>query len=373
MMPHRALSLEGGKVLVGKGQPGEYHGRQMSDGERVALYLLGQCVCTPPGSVVIIDEPELHMHRALMDKFWNKVEELCADKTLVYITHDLDFAVTRRQSHIAWVKSYGGASWEWAFVERTDELPDALKLEILGTRKPILFCEGERGGLDHVVYQLVFPQRHVIPRGGSEKVVEATKALLGNPGLHPYQPAGLVDRDVRTDTEVQALLSHNVFTLSFAEIENLLCCEELVKLAAFHLALDPVEVVNAVTSTVRDALNAERELQAALRAERRLRYKLSTYTRRGNDEAGLTNGLSELISGIDVNAEMAACRAEIQAAAAAGLNDMLRVYNRKSLCSRIAPCFGLVQGGYQDLLFRLLNGAHAASYLSALRFNLPSL
>ena len=373
MMPHRAISLEGGKVLVGRGQPGEYQGRHMSDGERVALYLLGQCICTPPGSVVIVDEPELHMHRALMDKFWNKVEELCSDKTIIYITHDLDFAVTRHQSRITWVKAFDGSAWEWEFVDRNDDLPDALQLEILGTRKPILFCEGERGGLDHVIYQLAFPSRHVVPRGGGEKVAEATKALLANPNLHPFQPAGIVDRDVKAEPEVQALLANGVHVLPFAEIENLLCCEELIQLTAQHLGLDPTTAVGSIARLIQEALTAELELQVTLRAERRIRYKLSTYTRRGNDEAGLAQGVAELFGSVDAASEVAIARAEIQEAVGAGLNGILRVYNRKSLCARISPTLGLVQGGYQELLLRLLNGPNSIEYLNALRKHLPAL
>ncbi len=55
LMPHRSVSLHDGKVVVDKGTPAEYHGKDMSDGERVALYLLGQCLCAPLNSILIID------------------------------------------------------------------------------------------------------------------------------------------------------------------------------------------------------------------------------------------------------------------------------------------------------------------------------
>jgi hypothetical protein len=373
MMPHRILSLEGGKVLIGKGSPRQYNGREMSDGERVALYLLGQCVCAPAGSIVVVDEPELHMHRALMDKFWNKVEELCSDKTIVYITHDLDFAVTRRASKLIWVKSYDGSGWTWDFVDRKSDMPDALHLEILGTRRPILFCEGERGGLDHVLYQLAYPHRHVIPRGSAMKVVEGTKSLNDNAGLYPYEAAGLVDRDVKSQDEIEALIKYGVHILDFAEIENLLCAESLIRLVAAHLAHEPNFVVGKVTQMVRDALKSELELQATLRAEKRLRYKLSCFSKSDNNETGLTDGLNSLFSGIHVPTEYAKAKTELLAALDGGLNDMLKLYNRKSLCARISPCFGLANGGYQDLLLRLLNGTQAYQYLDALRELLPSL
>lgn len=50
ILPHRTISLEDGKVSVKHVYLGkEYHGKEMSDGERVALYLMGQCLCAPPG------------------------------------------------------------------------------------------------------------------------------------------------------------------------------------------------------------------------------------------------------------------------------------------------------------------------------------
>lgn len=96
VMPHREIQFTDGKVLVRKADQPEYHGKEMSDGERVALYLMGQCLCAPEGSVVIIDEPEIHLHKSLMGRLWDKIETLCPKKTFIYITHDLDFASSRK-------------------------------------------------------------------------------------------------------------------------------------------------------------------------------------------------------------------------------------------------------------------------------------
>lgn len=374
MMPHRSLSLEGGKVLVGKGTPSQYHGKDMSDGERVALYLLGQCVCAPEGAIVIVDEPELHMHKSLMDKFWNKVEELCVGKTLVYITHDLEFAASRPSATKIWVRSYDPNGWTWSEIESTEELPEPLLLEILGSRKPLLFCEGDRGGLDHTIYQLCYPAVHVVPRGGSEKVAEATKSLATTPQLHSFRARGIVDRDVRSDLEIATLAAQGVDVLNYAEIENLLCIEQLVSSVANHLSLNGPTVVAAVTDFVKAALCSELEAQVVLRAERRIRYLLAQYAKSYNDEAGLSQGMATLVASVDIQSIVAAARKDFADAMATGsLNVMLRIYNRKTLCDRISTCFGLTNGGYKELLLRLLNGKDAKFYLSALQQELPSI
>lgn len=60
IMPQRAVSFADGKVMAQKTGQDEYHGQEMSDGERVMLYLIGQCLCIPENSIIIIDEPEIH-------------------------------------------------------------------------------------------------------------------------------------------------------------------------------------------------------------------------------------------------------------------------------------------------------------------------
>lgn len=374
LMPHRSVSLHDGKVVVDKGTPSEYHGKDMSDGERVALYLLGQCLCAPANSVLIIDEPELHLHKSLMDKLWNKVEELCPDKTLVYITHDLDFAASRAGAAKIWVQSYKTGAWAWTEVPYDDVLPEALVLELIGNRKPILFCEGDRGGLDHTIYQICYPHLHVVPRGGSEKVVEATKALRGNASLHTLSAYGIVDRDVRSDSECNALIASGVQVLELAEIENLFCLEAVVRLAAEKLSINPDAAVLAVTEYLATAFGDEFEAQIVMHAERRIRYHLSTYSKASSDEQGLEQGLNDLLAGLKISTIVTDARSTLSAALASGnLNQMLRVYNRKSLSERISTCFGLKHGEYPELVIRVMKSADGVPFVNAIRSSLPQL
>jgi len=374
LMPHRTISLHDGKVVVDQGMLSEYHGKDMSDGERVALYLLGQCLCAPARSVLIIDEPELHLHKSLMDKLWNKVEELCPDKMLVYITHDLDFAASRAGATKIWVQNYRSGAWSWEEVPSDDVLPEALILELIGNRKPILFCEGDRGGLDHTIYQICYPHLHVVPRGGSEKVVEATKALRGNTALHTLSASGVVDRDVRSDDECTALSASGVEVLGLAEVENLFCLEDVVRLTAAKLSLDPNDTVLAVTQYVYTAFVGEFEAQIVMHAERRIRYHLSTYSKTSSDEQGLEKGLNDLLAGLEISIIVEDTRNTLSAALASGdLNQMLRVYNRKSLAERISSCFGLKHGEYPALVIRTMKGADGVPFRSAIRASLPQL
>lgn len=135
IMPHREISFLDGKVMARKSGQSEYHGQEMSDGERVALYFIGQCLCLADNSVIIIDGPEIHLHKSLVDKLWNKIEELIQNKLLIYITHDLDFASSRTDAHKIWIKAYNGSNlWEWEEIPIDEKLPEGLMLEIIGNR-----------------------------------------------------------------------------------------------------------------------------------------------------------------------------------------------------------------------------------------------
>ncbi|MBI5504537.1 MAG: AAA family ATPase [Deltaproteobacteria bacterium] len=374
LMPHRRINFLDGKVIVESGSPGEYHAKEMSDGERVTLYLLGQCLCAPSGAMLVIDEPELHLHRSLMDKLWNKVEALCPDKTFVYLTHDLDFAASRVDAKKIWLRSFNGTAWEWDYVPNEKALPEALVLEILGSRKPLLFCEGERGGLDHTIYQLCYPDMHVVPRGGAEKVVEATKALLANTALHGFAAAGIVDRDVRSQSEVTALEASGIQVLRFAELENLLCAERLIAAVAVHLLRDPATTVSEVTKFVVAALTGEMEAQVSAHAAQRVRYHLSCYSRASADEQGLRDGVTDLLRTLGLDAIIADTRLMFAAALETGrLDEILRLYNRKSIADRISQCFGLAKGEYVPLVIRLLKAADGMAFADLLRNELPRL
>ena len=131
-MPHREISFLDGKVTAKKVGQAEYHGQEMSDGERVILYFIGQCLSLPEHSVIIIDEPEMHLHKSLVDKLWNRIESQIQNKLIIYITHDLEFASSRTDAMKFWVKEYNGSDiWIWEEIPTDEALPESLMLEII--------------------------------------------------------------------------------------------------------------------------------------------------------------------------------------------------------------------------------------------------
>lgn len=101
VFPHRDIDFTDGKVSASfthGGTPIKYKGKDMSDGERVALYLMCQALGVPANKTIIIDEPELHLHRSIMNRLWSAIEQERKDCLFIYITHDTQFAANHQQS-----------------------------------------------------------------------------------------------------------------------------------------------------------------------------------------------------------------------------------------------------------------------------------
>lgn len=375
IMPHREISFMDGKVMARKTGQDEYHGQEMSDGERVILYLIGQCLCIPENSIIIIDEPEIHLHKSLVDKLWNQIEAQIQNKLLIYITHDLDFAASRTDAKKIWIQEYNGNNqWIWQETPIDEDLPEALMLEIIGNRKNVIFCEGESGKLDSSIYQLVYPNFHIIPRGGGDKVIVATKALRANTTLHHLSAYGIIDSDYKEPEEIMALRGHNIHTISVAEIESLFCIEPIIRIISEHLELDPDQKVNEVIDYLTTSLTSEFDVQVSSKAAKMVEYKLGAYSKESNTQQGLVDGLNTTLSRIDIPAIYEETRTAYQDAIDnRNLEQLLLIYNRKSLPNRISAIFGLTNGEYGKLLVRLLKGSRQNEIVAALKQYLPEL
>ena len=374
IMPQREISFEDGKVMAAKAGQAEYHCKGMSDGERVTLYLIGQCLCAPDNSIIIIDEPEIHLHKSLMARLWNKVEEVCPNKLLVFITHDLDFAASRKEAKKLWIKnSDGAANWIWEEVPEIETIPENLVIEIIGNRKNIIFCEGEKASYDTILYQAAFPDYHIVPRGGCEKVIESTKAVRGNPSLHHLQAFGIIDSDYRTTDEINALRDACIYTINVAEIENLFCIEPILRIVAANQHLDANATAAAVTTFIINSLTDEFDVQVTSHAQREIQFRLNAYTKARHTEQGLNDGITIVLNSICIAAIYADSRALYQQAIDENsLEKALRLYNRKNLPKRISASFGLANNEYANIVVRLLKSDKKSEIVAAIQNFTPT-
>jgi AAA domain, putative AbiEii toxin, Type IV TA system len=215
LLPHRALKLLEASIDVVTPKAGEppYAGSDMSDGERAIFYFLGQCLVAPGDCVIIIDEPEGHVHKAILGPLWDAIEKARPDCGFLYITHDLDFAATRPAAAKYFIRAYthNPQSWEIAELPTDTGLPDQLVAEIVGSRKPILFVEGDRGSLDVTFYRHQYVDFTIVPIGGCDAVIHSVATYKNSGALHWLDAKGLIDADHRSAAVLAELEATHVY------------------------------------------------------------------------------------------------------------------------------------------------------------------
>lgn len=259
-----------------------YNAAGMSDGERVCLYMICQVLCAPQDVCIIIDEPELHLHPSIMHRLWADLEQARPDCHFIYVTHDTDFAAQHGEADIIWIKSFDGENWDYEKLKsdylpgslKSDYLPDSLLLSILGNRKNVLFVEGKEGGYDYQLYSRVFRKSLVIPCGSCRNVIERVKAYGQSPYLHHLKVAGLIDRDYRTQHEIDGLMKENVYCLKVAEMENLFLTQELLTYYQKKMAL-PEKILSVIYRKGMEHFRSDLKKQISNALKSDLRYHLS--------------------------------------------------------------------------------------------------
>lgn len=279
MFPQNRLVRKFGFIeLTASDKNGEvYTPERMSDGEKIVFYLIGATLCACPNALLIIDQPEVLLHDSIKNTLWDEIEALRPDCTFVYLTHDIHFATSRMDGKCLWIRSYDGENkiWDYELIENNDSFPEELYIEILGSRKPILFVEGnESNSIDNRLYPLVFPDYMVKPMGGCQKVIETTKAFRQLNDFHTLDSMGIIDRDRRLQTETEYLREQRIFVPNVAEVENLLLLEPVIKTVARRMMKDPDAVFSQVKENVVRLFEKDLESQVILHARHRVRKKL---------------------------------------------------------------------------------------------------
>ena len=187
VITHRKLKICAGKIEVEsiEGISETYNGNLMSDGERAIFHFIAEVVSAEENSLIIIDEPENHLHNSILERLWNEIESARQDCVYLYITHNLDFARTRNNTQIVWIKNMiDKQKWDYALLD-SNEFSDDLLLEILGNRQGVLFVEGTQDkSIDRKLYSRLFPKYSIMPLEGCASVIQATKAYNKLPMLH---------------------------------------------------------------------------------------------------------------------------------------------------------------------------------------------
>lgn len=299
LIEHRTLYCDDSFNLHIKYDDKSYPAYKMSDGEREIFYVVGRVLSAKESSLIVIDEPELHLHKAILNKLWDTLENKRNDCLFVYLTHDVDFASTRNAKR-CWLKSYNAGVFEHWDIEPviSDEIPEALLMRLLGSRKKILFCEGKDGSLDRSIFEAIFPDFTITPVATCKDVINYTRAF--NKIKTKYAEAyGLIDRDFRDGAQLEKLETENVFSYDVAEVENLFLLEDFIN--GFAVFKNEEINVDEIKSRVLRMLENEVEKQAALYVSSCIDfYFKESHLNKGLTKDDINNNFQQFISGIQI-------------------------------------------------------------------------
>jgi ABC-type cobalamin/Fe3+-siderophores transport system ATPase subunit/ArsR family metal-binding transcriptional regulator len=380
VFPQRDIDFEDAKVTATLSRDDAqllcYKGNEMSDGERVGLYLIAQCLCVSKNKTIIIDEPEIHLHRSIMNRIWTEIEKERQDCFFIYITHDTQFAANHHQTKKIWVKNFDGAKWDWQEIQEST-LPEQLLLDIMGNRKKVLFVEGTSGSYDTKLYSEIYKDYYVIPCGGCSTVISQVKAMRNTPQLHDLECYGIIDRDYRGDTEIEALKEHDIFTLNVAEVENLFLVGEVLTVANEIRAPQDNKIAEKIQyAIIEDRYKKQKEQQILEAVKAEIKYRLSTIEISGTTDDEAKEALKNVVDSINY----ASIRNEIESKfnnASVSYKDVLKVFNCKSLTTQASDFFGLKKlekedkNAYCDFIIGQLHGNKAEQILNAINHYLP--
>lgn len=309
---------------------------KMSDGEKAVFYMVGQVLVAPQESVFIMDEPEIHIHRAILSRLWDELEAARPDCAFILITHDLEFAASRTGNKYV-VRSYTPITgWQIEDVPEAEGFSEDLVTLILGSRKPVLFVEGQQGSLDLAFYRACYPHLTVIPRGGCQDVIHSVATMRRNATLTRVTCAGLVDADGRDANDREHLAGLGVSVLPVAEIENLLLLPDVARVilakndyAGPVLELKLAEVKAAVFADAAVPANVNEVVLGYVRRRVDQMLKRIDFSE-DKSLASLASSYATQTGTLDIPAIAAAVEKAItDAIAADNLPALLAIYDRK--------------------------------------------
>ena len=279
----------------------------MSDGERVAFFYIATVIAAPKKSFIVVDEPENHLNPAIYNKIWNRLIDVRNDCQFIFISHTMEFINARTNFELVKIKNFIRPNkFEFEFLgDSLDDIQTEYIVEIVGSRKPILFCEGSKTDYDYKIYEKLFGDQYtVIPTGNCLSVENSVVACNMHASVYSIQSAiGIIDSDLKSTQEINDLKGKNVYALRCNEIEMLLLDETIFKKVLKRI-FKPDTEFEAFKAVFFDKLNERKQhiIKRLVKThiDQKLRSSIIDDKNNKTQEAIKTN-LNNIFSGLDVD------------------------------------------------------------------------
>lgn len=334
--PGNRINLEKGRVKIRNRSGNDTITlKSLSRGEKAGLYYIAAALLAPHEALILVDSPSLFIHPTAVGALWDRIERTRRDCRFVYDTNDTNFVARQNRSTAIWIKEYDAESHTWDYQIITNgELPDEIFLQMMGSRRPILFTEGDTThSIDIRLYSTVFPEFTIKPLGSCDKVIESTRTMLSLRAMHRIESYGLVDRDRRSEQEVGYLREKHILVPEVAEVENIFLSPGVVETMAEIRGKSPKKILKAVRQEVMHKFEQMLDEQAL----QHTRYRMKRDVERKIDArftciTALELHIKGLIKKLRPREVFDQLRAEFRKMARGGdYEGVLRVFNHKPM------------------------------------------
>ena len=257
------------KVVASKNGSAPYSVAELSDGERNAFLIAADVLTAASGTLLLIDEPERHLHRSIISPLLSLLFKKRKDCAFVVSTHEVMLPIDNPAARTLLVRScdYENSQptvWTCDFLPPEAPIDDELKRDILGARKKIVFVEGNAAkSLDVPLYSILFPQVSVIPKSGCRDVEHAVRGLRAAAEMHWLHVWGIVDNDRRSKEDIDRLRDIGVSALSHFSVESIYYHPEVLRHIAERQAGvtgdDPVALYEQAVTRAVQAIQAQKD------------------------------------------------------------------------------------------------------------------
>lgn len=218
--------IENEQIVARKNGGTPYSVAELSDGERNALLIAGDVLTAKPGTLLIIDEPERHLHRAIISPLLSQLFAKRRDCAFVIATHDIDLPLDNEKARVLLVRSavYAGQtvqSWQADLLLEGAALDEDIRRDVIGSRRKIMFVEGTEDSLDKPLYSLIFPMVSVVPKQSCKAVEQAVCGLRATDSLTWIHAWGVVDGDGQSRERIAQLAGGGIFAIPFYSVESI--------------------------------------------------------------------------------------------------------------------------------------------------------
>lgn len=252
------------QVLASRRGSATYSVAELSDGERNALLIAANVLTVPPGTLLLIDEPERHLHRSIISPLLTLLFSRRPDCAFVVSTHDVMLPLDNPTAKTLLVRgcTYSGngvSAWDVDLLDNSEGVDESIKLDILGSRRLVLFIEGDSQSLDAPLYALLFPKASVVPKTTCREVIHAVTGVRGADSLVWVRAFGLIDNDRRSPSDVDQLRQDGVYALPVFSVESIYYHPNLQALvAARHAAVTGSDATSLVAKATERAIEVLR-------------------------------------------------------------------------------------------------------------------